>query len=301
LRYKSVVIESFEAICFIYKVPAGGTLNAPGINPGTGSYAGAVSVTLSSGALGGAIYYTTNGNDPTESSTRYTAPIIISTSLTLKAKTFKTGLTASPVASAIYTIAVDNTAPTIVSVSAKLDPNKIIVVYNEPVDKTSAELSSNYVITGLQVSNASLSSDFKTVTLTAATMTDGQGYSLNVSNVKDASENVLSFIKKSITFTTNALGNGLVGYWNFDDGTAKDAAGSNDGTVNNATQSTGYNNSGLSYVSGNYVSIPNASVLEFGAGDFSISAWWKSTGGSVDIWDGSGLSCLPELCLMIRK
>ncbi|MFW9596696.1 MAG: chitobiase/beta-hexosaminidase C-terminal domain-containing protein, partial [Paludibacter sp.] len=52
---------------------------------------------------GAEIRYTTNGDDPTETSTLYTTPISVSTTTTIKAKAFKSGMDASSVASATYT------------------------------------------------------------------------------------------------------------------------------------------------------------------------------------------------------
>ena len=49
-------------------------------------------ITLSTQTSGGTIRYTTNGSEPTSSSTQYTGPFTVSTSTTVKAVTFKTGL-----------------------------------------------------------------------------------------------------------------------------------------------------------------------------------------------------------------
>jgi uncharacterized repeat protein (TIGR03803 family) len=75
---------------------------APVFSPGAGTYTSAPTVTItSSGAT--AIYYTTNGSTPTSSSTLYTGPITISTSLTLEAIGTNSSGT-SPVTTGNYTI-----------------------------------------------------------------------------------------------------------------------------------------------------------------------------------------------------
>jgi len=77
-----------------------GATNAAAFTPDGGTFTGGTLVTLSAGQVGGDIHYTTDGSDPTVSSARYTNPISINQSLTLKARTFKSGFDPSPVASA---------------------------------------------------------------------------------------------------------------------------------------------------------------------------------------------------------
>ena len=76
---------------------------APAFSPVGGTYSSAQSVTISCGTEGATIYYTTDGSDPTASSTQYTGAITISSSTTLKAVAVKDGVS-SAVTSATYTI-----------------------------------------------------------------------------------------------------------------------------------------------------------------------------------------------------
>ena len=69
-----------------------------------GTYTMSKSVTLNCGTAGATIRYTTDGTDPTGSSTAYSSAITVDASKTIKAKAFKDGLDASDVASATYTI-----------------------------------------------------------------------------------------------------------------------------------------------------------------------------------------------------
>lgn len=75
--------------------------------PQSGTYNSAQSVTISCTTNGAEIRYTTNGNDPTESSTLYSSPINVSTTTTIKAKAYKSGWTPSSITSAVYTISTE--------------------------------------------------------------------------------------------------------------------------------------------------------------------------------------------------
>lgn len=81
-----------------------GTAATPSASPAAGSYAGAQSVTLTSATSSSQIRYTTNGVDPTPSDTLYSTPVSITSTGTLKAKTFKTLYEPSAVFSAAYVI-----------------------------------------------------------------------------------------------------------------------------------------------------------------------------------------------------
>src|SRR5215469_17114710 len=79
-------------------------LATPTFNVAPGSYGSAQSVTISAPA-GATIYYTTNGLQPTTSSTAYTGPISVSASEVVQAIAVETGYTDSLVAAANYQIA----------------------------------------------------------------------------------------------------------------------------------------------------------------------------------------------------
>ena len=77
---------------------------APSFSPGAGTYTGSVSVSVSCATSGATIRYTTNGADPTASSTVYAAPLVFNVTTTLKARAFKSGMGDSTIASAVYTV-----------------------------------------------------------------------------------------------------------------------------------------------------------------------------------------------------
>ncbi|GAB1468915.1 hypothetical protein MASR2M64_16790 [Candidatus Cloacimonadota bacterium] len=79
----------------------------PTFSPVGGVYTTTQNVTISSATVGAAIYYTTNGDIPTELSTPYSTAIAISSDTTLKAIAVKTGYTTSAVGTANYLFPVD--------------------------------------------------------------------------------------------------------------------------------------------------------------------------------------------------
>jgi len=79
----------------------------PTFSPGVGTYASDQSVTISTTTTGSTIYYTTDGTDPTTSSTLYSSPVSVvgeGTGIMLRAIAAKTQMQNSAVASGIYTV-----------------------------------------------------------------------------------------------------------------------------------------------------------------------------------------------------
>ncbi|WP_263359771.1 chitobiase/beta-hexosaminidase C-terminal domain-containing protein, partial [Acidicapsa ligni] len=77
---------------------------APTLSHATGTFSGAIAVTISDSTPDAIIYYTTNGTTPTTSSARYTAPITVNASETVQAIATRSGMTNSALAPATYTI-----------------------------------------------------------------------------------------------------------------------------------------------------------------------------------------------------
>ncbi|MCH8568514.1 MAG: chitobiase/beta-hexosaminidase C-terminal domain-containing protein [Balneolales bacterium] len=73
-------------------------------SPAAGEYVNNVNVTLASATDGAEIYFTTDGSEPTQSSTLYTGPINVTQNTTINAIAFSDGLSASPVNTRTYTI-----------------------------------------------------------------------------------------------------------------------------------------------------------------------------------------------------
>lgn len=80
----------------------------PTFSPVAGTYVGTQSVTISCSTSGAQIFYTTDGSTPATSqtgvTTEYTAAISVASTSTIKAIATKSGLSDSPVSSALYTI-----------------------------------------------------------------------------------------------------------------------------------------------------------------------------------------------------
>ena len=91
--------------------PVAETVAAPVFSPVAGTYTAAQNVTISCATSGADIYYTLDGSAPTASSTKYTGPIAISTTTTVKAIAVKSGMNNSAVVSATYTISSAAEAP----------------------------------------------------------------------------------------------------------------------------------------------------------------------------------------------
>ena len=102
-------------------VTAIGTVATPTFSPSAGAIAFNTTITLASATGADAIYYTTNGTDPTttESATNFkqsSTPLVITSAVTVKALAVKAGYTNSAIASAAYTQA-QAAAPTSVTLS----------------------------------------------------------------------------------------------------------------------------------------------------------------------------------------
>jgi hypothetical protein len=85
---------------------------APTFSPVGGTYTSTQSVTISCATSGATIRYTTDGSEPTSTSTVYSSPIGVSSTTTVKAKAFKSGMADSDTVSATYTILEKVSAPT---------------------------------------------------------------------------------------------------------------------------------------------------------------------------------------------
>src|ERR1051325_5441070 len=71
--------------------------------PNGGSFVGSTLVSLADSTSGASIYFTTDGSTPSQSSPRYTAPITISSNVSIKARAFKSNANPSAIASVNFT------------------------------------------------------------------------------------------------------------------------------------------------------------------------------------------------------
>ena len=77
----------------------------PTLTPATGAYGSSQSVSMSTTTSGATLRYTTDGSEPTTSSTQYSAAITVGDTVTVKARAYKTGWTSSDSNHASYWIA----------------------------------------------------------------------------------------------------------------------------------------------------------------------------------------------------
>ncbi|BCJ95496.1 hypothetical protein acsn021_30650 [Anaerocolumna cellulosilytica] len=80
------------------------TVITPVFSPGGGTYSSAQNVSISCATAGATIRYTIDGSEPTSSSNVYTGAIKVSSTTTVKAKAFKSGMNDSATVSAAYII-----------------------------------------------------------------------------------------------------------------------------------------------------------------------------------------------------
>ena len=89
----------------VYKIQAPGQVASPTFSVPAGTYSSTQLVAISTGTAGAAIRYTTDGSTPSSTvGTVYSGPVSVSSSLTLNAIAYISGMTNSGVASASYTI-----------------------------------------------------------------------------------------------------------------------------------------------------------------------------------------------------
>ncbi len=79
-------------------------VDIPHIDPVSGSYYGNITVSIRNNNDDAAIYYTTDGSEPTEEDILYETPFIVNRHTTVKAKAFKQGLIPSQTFIAIYAV-----------------------------------------------------------------------------------------------------------------------------------------------------------------------------------------------------
>jgi len=168
-------------------VPYAAAQATPTFDPPAGAVAFGTTVTITS-AGADAIYYTTNGSDPTAKSTNQaTTPLVINSEVTVKAIAVKAGSPNSAIASATYTQA-EATAPSDI-VLAKGSANPVGGVTNVAIPAAGATDTTGAVtdwVTGTNdkikftVSDASGASS--TITINGYPYTSGSDYTIAAAN-----------------------------------------------------------------------------------------------------------------------
>src|SRR5579859_7197608 len=100
----SKAVEVNASFDWFHNTTTSPTVATPTFNPPSGTtFSSTLSVSIADSTSGSTIYYTTDGNTPTTSSTVYSGPFTISASTTVQAIATASGFTQSAVASASYT------------------------------------------------------------------------------------------------------------------------------------------------------------------------------------------------------
>lgn len=160
-------------------------LATPQIEPNGGIFPYPVEIRLKAQSAGQRLHYTLDGSVPGEHSPRYTSPFTLDKSMELKVRSFKKGSSPSLVSNALFEIQSDKTPAEIVAVVAE-ESDKIRVIFDEAVEQMSAEIVDNYKIgPEIDIRNARLNYDYKTVLLTTTELANDTSYALTVRNVLD--------------------------------------------------------------------------------------------------------------------
>ncbi len=126
------------------KVKTAGTVtkvSIPSFSPAAGAVVPGTEVTISSTTEGSTIYYTTNGETPTTSSSHGTAgtasaTVTVNADMTIKAIAVKEGLDNSNVASASYTIAAPCATPTFSEAAGEVDKGTEVTISSTTTGST---------------------------------------------------------------------------------------------------------------------------------------------------------------------
>ena len=120
-------------------------VGAPVFSPPAGTYSSAQAVMINTVTGGASIRYTTDGSTPSETAgTLYSGPVSLSSTVTLKAIAYESGMTDSPVTSGLYTINLQVAAPTF-SPPATVAYNSVISV---AISTTTSGASIRYTTDG---------------------------------------------------------------------------------------------------------------------------------------------------------
>lgn len=108
IAYRQSFLTSSIAVSYLTLNNPLTQVATPVIAPGSGTFAGAQTITIVTSTVGSSIYYTANGNVPvigTSYTKHYTGSFIVPGTTTVRAMAVKDGMSASAIAVAYYTIA----------------------------------------------------------------------------------------------------------------------------------------------------------------------------------------------------
>jgi hypothetical protein len=178
-----------EILTALYSISAPGAAARPSANPGAGEVAAGTTVALVTSTEGADIYYTIDGSSPDSTKTKYSAPISITTAVTIKAIAVKSGLTDSAVLEAAYTIVesppADITPPAeVTGLSGIPGDGAVSLSWTDPADADLASLEITWSPDGTAPQTVAKGAG----TYAASGLTNGTAYTFTVKAV-DATGN----------------------------------------------------------------------------------------------------------------
>lgn len=179
------------------------TVATPYFDVPTGTYTDTKTVSIKDSTIGATIRYTTNGTDPTSSSTMYSSPITVNTTTTIKARAFKAGMTDSAVATATYTLQV-----------AMPSFNPYAGTYASSVNVSIAESTTNATVrytTDGSAPTATSSTYAKALTFTSTTTLKAKGFRSGMTDSSVTSATYTITAKTTATPTFNPGGGTYTG------------------------------------------------------------------------------------------
>lgn len=193
------------------------TVETPEISPASGAVASGTEVTITCTTEGASIHYTTDGTDPTSSSTTYdpsNKPTITS-NITIKAIGVKDGLNNSEIASASYTIALPCATPTFSVEAGEVEKGTTVEISTETDGATIYYTTNGTTPTTSSLTYSSAITINSAMTIKAIAVKDGM---LN-SEVAEAAYTIIDYTtlpfvwnggtKSELTKLTGVTANGL--------------------------------------------------------------------------------------------
>lgn len=165
----------------------------PTISPAGGSYNDSVEATIGNSFYWSptdTLHYTVDGTEPGPESPKYTGPISIRSTETLKVVEIDDHGHTSPVTTARFDVN-DTTAPSVVTAKALAGASDLTVKLSEQVQRADAENPADYKLTPAEtVTSAKLADDGRTVTLSVQEPFKADAtYDIQVDGVRDLSPN----------------------------------------------------------------------------------------------------------------
>jgi hypothetical protein len=162
----------------------------PTISPDGGNFNKPVKVTLACTTSSATIYYTTDGTDPTDSSTEYTSAFTVDEATVVKAKAYKDGWVASDIAMARFTFKV--ATPTFSPAGGSHETSVDVTI---SCSTTGATI---YYTTDGSTPSSSSAEYTSTITLTETTTVKAIAYLVGWSNSNVAMETFTVYVAKPI-------------------------------------------------------------------------------------------------------